>query len=317
MNTGRNLSKLEGVPLREAWSNEANEFTPWLAEPDNLNMLAEALGVSELVWVATEHWVGDFKLDILCTDGDDQVIIENQLARSDHAHLGQIIAYAAGAGANKVIWIAESFRPEHLAALQFLNDNTTGSLNFFAVEVKLWRIGDSPLAPQFDVVVKPNEWVQSGRDQVRAAAASTPIKQLQQQFWLALIEWLAIRAPHIRPQKARLQHWLVTRIGRSGFELNCLANTRDGRLGVELWLAGYRAKHYFRELITQKQEIESRLGFELDWQELPEALGCRIAVWYPDASLEDRSRWDEYMNWFTQQLVTMDQVLRPIVRALP
>jgi len=113
----KNLSKLERVSLREAWKHEAAEFTPWLAESENLNSLSESLGISELVLVATEHWVGDFKLDILCTDGDEQVIIENQLEKTNHAHLGQIIAYAAGVGAKKVIWIAESVRPEHAAAL--------------------------------------------------------------------------------------------------------------------------------------------------------------------------------------------------------
>jgi hypothetical protein len=74
------LSKLERVPLREAWKHEAGDFTPWLAEAANLDALAQALGLSELEAVATEHWVGDFKLDILCTDGDQQVVIENQLA---------------------------------------------------------------------------------------------------------------------------------------------------------------------------------------------------------------------------------------------
>ncbi len=208
MTTKKPLSKLERVPLREAWKHEASDFTPWLAETDNLNALADALGISELVLVATEHWVGDFKLDILCTDGDEQVIIENQLEKTNHSHLGQIIAYAAGVGAKKVIWVAESFRPEHAAALQFLNDNTTDELNFFAVEVELWKIGDSPLAPKFEVVVKPNEWAKAGREQARAAVATTPTKQLQQKFWIALIEHLTSKAPQIRPQKPRPQHWL-------------------------------------------------------------------------------------------------------------
>ena len=104
MAINQNLGKLTRVPLREAWKHESGEFTPWLAQTDNLNALADALRLSELVFVATEHWVGDFKLDILCTDGDDQVIIENQLEETDHKHLGQILAYAAGVGAKKVIW---------------------------------------------------------------------------------------------------------------------------------------------------------------------------------------------------------------------
>jgi len=316
MNTKKNLSKLERVPLRDAWKHEASDFTPWLAETDNLNALADALGVSELVLVSTEYEVGDFKLDILCTDGDEQVIIENQLEKTNHSHLGQLIAYAAGVGAKKVIWVAETFRPEHASALQFLNDNTTGDLNFFAVEIELWRIGDSPLAPKFEVVVKPNEWVKSGREQARAASVTTPIKQLQQKFWMALIDKLAASAPQIRPQKPRPQHWLNNSIGRSGFALNITANTRDERLGVELWMPGVKAKQHFNNLSAQKQAIEQQLGFELDWQELPDAQACRIATWYPKASIEDESRWVEYLDWLTQRLVKMDKVLRPIVKAL-
>jgi len=106
----KQLSKLQRVPLREAWKHEAGEFTPWLALPENLETLAEVCELSERELVATEHSVGDFKLDILCTDGDHQVVIENQLAESDHKHLGQILAYAAGVGARKVIWVAQQFR---------------------------------------------------------------------------------------------------------------------------------------------------------------------------------------------------------------
>jgi Domain of unknown function (DUF4268) len=317
MSTSKNLSKLERVPLREAWKHEASDFTPWLAEAENLNALADALGLGELECIATEHWVGDFKLDILCTNGDDQVIIENQLEETNHRHLGQILAYAAGVGAKKVIWVAESFRPEHSAALQFLNEHTTEALSFFGVEVELWRIGNSPLAPKFEVVVKPNDWAKSGREQARAASSSSPTKQLQQKFWTALVERLAKTAPHIRPQKPRPQHWLNNSIGRSGFGLAITANTRDERLGVELWIPGSEAKKHFASLKEKKQEIETGLGFELDWQELPDAKACRVASWYPGASIEDEDRWPEYLNWLTQRLVKMDQVLRPVVKNLP
>ncbi|MFU1926790.1 DUF4268 domain-containing protein [Bordetella hinzii] len=311
------LSKLSQVPLREAWKHEANDFTPWLAEADNLNALADALGISELVRVATEHWVGEFKLDILCTDGDDQVIIENQLEKTDHTHLGQIIAYAAGVGARKVIWVAEKFRPEHAAALQFLNDNTTDDLGFFAVEVELWRIGDSPLAPKFEVVVKPDNWTKASREQVRAASATTPIKQLQQKFWIALKEYLAQHAPNIRPQQARPQHWLNNSIGRSGFGLNVTANARDERFGIQLYIHSAQAKQHFDNLYAQKVDIEAKLGFALDWQRLEDAQATRIAAWLPNASIENEARWPEYQAWISQQLVKMDAVLRPIVRALP
>jgi len=315
--SNKNLGKMVQVPLREAWKHEAGEFTPWLAEPDNLNALAEALGLSELVKVATEHFVGDFKLDILCTEGEQQVIIENQLEETDHKHLGQIIAYAAGVGAKKVIWVSESIRPEHAAALRFLNENTLDDLSFFGVQVELWKIGDSPLAPKFEVVVEPDEWTRSGREQTRAIASSSPTKQLQLKFWTELVARLAKEAPNIRPQKPRPQHWLNTSIGRAGFGLNITANTRDERLGVELWIPGNEAKRHFANLSNLKKEITEKLGFELDWQELPDSKACRIVSYYENASIEDEKRWGEYIDWIVKRLVKMDAVLRPILKSLP
>jgi hypothetical protein len=311
------LATLQRVRVREAWANEATEFTPWLAQQENLDALAEALDVEELVFSTTEQLVGDFKLDILCTAGEEQVIIENQLAETDHKHLGQILAYAAGVGARKVIWVAESFRPEHAAALRFLNENTTQDLSFFGVQIELWRIDESPLAPKFEVVVKPDDWAKTAQEQTRAAASASPTKQLQLQFWVALGEWMAKRAPQVRLQQPRAQHWLKSAIGRAGFHLTCTANTRDGRLGVELYLNHRNAKEHFSRLAEQRDRIEQELGFSLDWQDLPQAKACRIGSFYDDAPLEEESRWEEYFGWLEGRLVAMDRVMRLVVQQLP
>lgn len=314
----KNLGKIESVPIREAWSNEASDFTPWLAQEDNLNTLAESLGISELVLEKTEYYVGDFKLDVLCTDGDEKVVIENQLEKTNHDHLGKILVYAAGIGAKKVIWIAESFRQEHVATLQFLNENTTEDLNFFGVEMRVCKIGDSPLAPQFEVVVKPNGWAKAVREQAHTTANSSPTRQLQLRFWTGLSAYLSKNAPKIRPQKPHPQHWFVIAIGRSGFNLNPTVHTRLPRLGVEIWIKCPQGKQHFYNLFEQKEAIESRLGFELDWQELPDSPSCaRIVSWKHDAPFQDEHRWDEYFHWMTQRIVKMDEVFRPIVRELP
>jgi hypothetical protein len=311
------LSHLVRVPLREAWKHEAGDFTPWLAEADNLNHLSDALGLGELELVATEHWVGDFKLDILCTDGTDQVIIENQLERTNHSHLGQLITYAAGIDAKKVVWVAEAFRPEHVAALEFLNQNTTEDLNFFAVEVELYRIGESPLAPKFEVVVKPNEWAKAGREQAKAASSTTPTKQRQLKFWLALVEALRARAPGIKPQKPRPQHWLQISLGRSGFLLSPTASQKDSRLGVEVYINHADSKQMFELLQQQRNSIETAVGSGLDWQQLPDAHACRIALYRPECPLDDESRWPEYLAWMTEQVVRMSAAFRPAIKALP
>ena len=107
MATKLNLSKIDLVPLRDCWDNEATDFTPWLAEEDNIALLADALGMTELEVKAQEEHVGPFRADILCKDpsNDKLVLIENQLEKTDHNHLGQILTYAAGLDAVTIIWV--------------------------------------------------------------------------------------------------------------------------------------------------------------------------------------------------------------------
>jgi len=312
----KKLGRLEQVPLREAWKNEASEFTPWLAQDENLAALAEAIGLGELELEAVEHWVGDFKLDILCMDGADHVIIENQLEKTNHSHLGQILTYAAGVGAKKVVWIAESFRAEHIKALDFLNQNTTDDLNFFAVEIKLFRIGESALAPKFEVVAKPNEWARSVKEHARDLADNSPTKQLYLRLWTALFDALRERAPNLRPQRPRPQHWLNNSIGRAGFVLNPTVSSQKDRLGIEVYISHKESKRMFSALAAQRAEIESQLNLELDWQELPDAHACRIAFWREGCPIETESRWPEYIDWFVEHLVRFDQVFRTRIREL-
>ena len=145
------FDRFRRVQLRDIWPHEARDFTPWLAE--NLVFLAEALGM-DLELEATEKRVGDFRADIVCRNKTDNscVVIENQLEKSNHQHLGKILTYAAGLEAATIIWITEKFRPEHRGVLNWLNKNTSAALQFFGVEIAIIQIADSPYAPVFTVV---------------------------------------------------------------------------------------------------------------------------------------------------------------------
>lgn len=310
------LGKLERIPLRKAWAHEASEFTPWLAQADNLNLLAEALGLDELEPVGTEHPVGDFKVDILCTDNGGKVIIENQLEKTNHTHLGQILTYAAGVGARKVIWVAESFRTEHVAALEFLNQHTTDELDFFAVEVELWRIGDSPMAPSFNVVVKPNDWAKTGQQNAKAAATMTPTKQRQLKFWTDWSAWLQAKGSALRPQKPLPQHWTNIALGRAGIHLAATVNSREGRVGMEVYIDHDNSKAMFKQLLAQKDAIESELNVKLDWQELPDGHACRILQVRPESPLENEAQWPAYFAWLEDAGLRMTDVFKPRVKTL-
>jgi len=114
----------------------------------------------ELELEATEKEVGPFRADILCKDvaEDSLVLIENQLERTDHRHLGQLLTYAAGLEAVTIVWVAAGFEEQHRAAMAWLNQITERNFRFFALEVELWRIGTSAPAPKFNIVAQPNNW---------------------------------------------------------------------------------------------------------------------------------------------------------------
>jgi Domain of unknown function (DUF4268) len=310
------LGKLERIPLRKAWAHEAGEFTPWLAQADNLTLLAESLGLSELELVGTEHPVGDFKVDILCTDDGGKVIIENQLEKTNHTHLGQILTYAAGVGARKVIWLAEAFRTEHVAALEFLNQHTTDELDFFAVEIELWRIGDSPMAPSFNVVVKPNDWAKTGQQNAKAAATTTPTKQRQLKFWTGWQAWLQAKGSTLRTQKPLPQHWTNIALGRSGIHLAATVNSRESRVGMEVYINHENSKSMFKQLQAHQVEIDTALGAKLEWMELPDGHACRILQVRPESPLESEDQWPAYYAWLEQAALRMSDVFRPLVKEL-
>ena len=157
------LGALETANLRDAWKHEAQDFTPWLAE--NLDRLTNVLGI-ELEKEDTEVQVGPYRADIVARApmDDCRVVIENQLEEANLQHLGQVLAYLAGLDARIVVWIARDFDEAHLSAIRWLNDHTVDPYAFFAVRVRVVRIGDSPLAPVFEVLQRPSNWDRNVRD---------------------------------------------------------------------------------------------------------------------------------------------------------
>lgn len=152
-----NIGFLRDVSPREAWSHEAIDFTPWLAE--NLSVLGEELGI-ELEFESKERSVGGYFADIVatCPHDDRIVLIENQLEKSNHGHLGQVMTYIAGTDAQIIVWIATDFSEPHLAAIKWLNEHTVEPFAFFAVRLRVVRIGESDPAPMFEVLERPNNW---------------------------------------------------------------------------------------------------------------------------------------------------------------
>jgi hypothetical protein len=309
------LGHLEPVSLRDFWEDEARHFTPWLALPENLKLLGEAIGV-ELEFEATESRVGIFKADIVAKEvgTDDRVIIENQLGRTDHDHLGKLMTYAAGLGAKTVVWVAATISDDHRRTLDWLNEITGEAFSFFALEIELWKIGDSAPAPKFNLVSRPNDWAKS-LTTPDSVGEPTETRLLQLEFWSSLVERGRQRGGSVSFRKPRPQNWYSLAVGRSRFNLSLTASTKLRRIGCELYIRHpVYSKKAFALLLSQKVDIEAELG-PLEWQELPHRRDCRI-VQYRSGDIEDRSQWPEQQAWLLERLETFKRTFSQRVRAL-
>lgn len=310
MSTLSTLGRLERVELRDIWLSEASDFTPWLAREDNLKVLSDTLGI-ELECEAQERPVGPFRADILCKDiqTDRWVLIENQLERTDHRHLGQLLTYASGLEAFTIIWIAECFTEEHRSTLDWLNRITGEGIRFFGVEVELWKIGGSAAAPKFNVISKPNEWSQSIVDQVRGLDDVSEIRNLQRSYWEAFQVVLNNAAGVIRGnKKPQPQAWMSYPIGKVHFLLNAVMVRTKGQVRAELYISGKHAKSYLGLLKAQREEIERELECALVWEELPSRRDCRVALYLSDVDPEDKTQWARQHEWLAIRLNKMHRV---------
>lgn len=293
------LGKLTRVDLRQYWKHEALDFTRWLVEPENVELLSDEVGI-EIQVTQTEADVGHFNVDILAEEENTgrKIIIENQLERTDHSHLGQIITYAAGLTAEFIIWIVREVREEHQQAVDWLNEHTDEQINFFLVAIELWQIDGSPPAPKFTVISRPNEWKRS----VRASAQDdelTDTKTNQLEFWQQLKDSASTKHPALKLRSPRPQHWYDVSIGRSDCHVSLSVLSRDEKVGCELYIPG--SKELFQLFLSHKDQIEKELALaeSLEWMELPAKKASRIRALRP-CQFADQKAWGAAFDWLTE-----------------
>ncbi len=319
----KQLGRLEKVDLREYWNSEPGDFTPWLAQEENIELLGNAIGL-ELEVEAQERNVGPFRADILCKNLEDGewVLIENQLEQTDHIHLGQLMTYAAGLSAVTIVWISPNFREEHRAALDWLNEITDERFNFFGLEIELWQIGGPPAAPKFNLASKPNNWTQAVADAAKEITSETG--KLQREFWSEFQNYMQQENSPVRATKAHPQNWMAMAIGRSGLNLLAAISSWDfvnhcyrqeSFLRAELTLSDENAKFFFDQLIQEKDAIEAELGTKLHWYNQADVMSCRIYI-ERNADIENRDSWPELFEWLRVKLEALNTVFRQRVKNL-
>ena len=310
----KTLGRLERVELRHIWETEDRDFTPWLAREEHLQILGDTIGL-ELELEAQEKDVGPFRADILCknTLDDSWVLIENQIERTDHKHLGQLMTYAAGLDAVTIIWVASKFTEEHRSALDWLNKITDTEFRFFGLEVELWRINDSIPAPKFNVISQPNDWSSTVSRAARKIEEDglSPSQELQLKYWSHLSEYLDQHST-IKLRSPSAKGWADFALGKTNAYLRASIATQSSRLSLS-FLLYKNMKDKYEDVFEKKDVIEAQLNESLDWENNPDKQTAVIKLERP-ADISNESDWPDQHEWFKSQLESFRHVLRPIVR---
>lgn len=290
------LKKVED--LRLVWKHEALDFTPWLAEEDNISILGDAIGI-EISEVTTEAPVGGFSADIVAkeTGTDRIVVIENQLEDSNHDHLGKIITYASGRDASIIIWIVKNAREEHKKAIEWLNNNMDEKIDLFLIQIELWKISDSDPAPRFNVLEQPNTWAKEVKKISQEMSESMILKL---DYWSEFSDYVFQDSDFSRlfnRRKPSTDHWYSVGSGSSEFHFSFLLNTVKDIIAVECYISNN--KDLFQQFYSNKGEIENIIGIELDWRELPERKASRILI-ENKVDLRNKNEWEAQFDWMKE-----------------
>jgi hypothetical protein len=306
------MGKLIEVDIRKLWTHEQYDFSNWLAEKENLELLNEAIGLT-LSEVEKEVYVGSYRCDLVGKDEvtGEKVIIENQLEASNHDHLGKIITYASGLDVSVVVWIVKEAREEHRSAIEWLNNNTAANINFFLIEIHAYQIGDSLYAPKFEVLEKPNGFIKSAKTQSGSGEMNRSQSE-RLEFWNRFNEILVDRGKPFNVRKASTDHWYDVAIGVSSCHISLTLVNKEGIIGIELYIND--DKDLYDKLSDDKETIEQELNLTLDWQRLDDKKASRIMYRIPGLNFDDHSNYDQLINEMIDKAILFAKVFKKRVK---
>ena len=307
------FGNISNVDLKSIWPGEATDFTPWLSQ--NINVISDKIGM-ELELQEVDADAGGFSADIVARDISTNkiVIIENQFGTTDHKHWGQIITYASVLGASTVIWIAESLRSEHKAAIDFLNQNLKDTLKFFALEVSLIKIDNSNPAYIFSVVSQPLDHTTAS---AKTVIDSSETMEKYRAYFQALIDELRNVHKFTNAKVGQPQSWYTFASEKSKLYKYAASFAMGDRIRAEIYIdSGVKEQNesLFDFLYQKKEQIEASFGSSLEWERLDTKRACRIAI-YRDGSIdEDTETIEGIRKWTIENLLKFKSVFPSIIK---
>ena len=289
------------------------EFTKWLQ--DNMDVLNEIVGLS-LSNAERERSAGDFNVDLVAEDAaGNPVIIETQLERSNHDHLGKLLTYLVAIGAKAAIWIVADPRPEHVNAITWLNESSAAA--FYLLKIEGIKIGESPPAPLLTLIVGPSAESRELGETKKELAERYSIRE---RFWAQLLEKAKEKTKLHATISPGQYGWIGTGAGRTGLAFNYVVRQHDAN--VELYIdrgedSEDENKQIFDALAQSKDNIESVFGSRLEWQTLEGKRACRIKKQIELGGYrDDPSTWAATHEAMIDAMIRLERAFKPHISKL-
>ena len=304
------IGKIQRAKIRDVWPNEAHDFTPWLQE--NIEVLAETIDLN-LTAVEREQSAGSFNVDLIAESESGLVVIENQLERSNHDHLGKVLTYLAQLGATTAIWIVSDPRPEHVTAISWLNDSSPAA--FYLVKLEAVRIENSPPAALFTLITGPSEESIGASETKRDMADRYKIRK---RFWEQVLAHSKTKTNLHSGISAVNGNWIGSGAGLpSGMGLNYVVRTHDAN--VELYIDGGRDAEEdnlrrFNELYSKRESIESKFSGNINWEPLEDRRACRVASAIDLGGWKDEEAWVDISEALVDRMIDFHAAIKPYLK---
>lgn len=288
------LAILESIPVRKIWQNEAKHFTPWLEK--NASLLFEEIGITAEN-IKREENAGRYSVDITAEENQTQkkIIVENQLERTDHDHLGKLLTYASSLDACIIVWVVRDFTEEHQKAIEWFNDHMDDEIAFFLVKVEAYRIENSKPAPKFNVVVEPNSWskILKGSGTTKKEITTTKLNHLR--FWEGFKEFASNSDTDLNiSRKPRPQAWYDISIGSSEAHISLSLNTIKGQLYADIYITNNQK--LYNSLFQKKEQFQEIVKGDIEWLPLENKQASRIRCTL-SGNPHDESKQEGYFVW--------------------
>lgn len=291
------IARRTEVSLKSLWAVEP-DFSNWLASEPGLALINDYIGIA-IENPTRECRPGNFPCDIqgkMVGDENHVVVIENQYGSTNHDHLGKILTHVAVHQALTGIWIAEKVAADHRTVVDWLNANTPDTVSLYLAEVRAYRIEDSPVALELNIVCRPNFQVKPRRNDISQGEQDR--REWRRAFWTDIHEAIRSAGAPFRLQRPGPDHWSNVAIGRSGFSIAMLLTPSKRTVGVELTIGvkGWK-QDAFDSLYAQKQAIEDELGVELEWMSMENKQSSRI-LWETELDPDEEAQREAVISWF-------------------